>query len=58
MHGNVWEWCSNWVDEVKEKKVLRGGSWSNKSDDLQSINRLAWKPSSKSSYFGFRILRE
>ena len=27
MAGNVWEWCRDWSDSDKTKRVLRGGSW-------------------------------
>lgn len=25
--GNMWEWCEDWYDAAKQRRVLRGGAW-------------------------------
>ncbi len=72
MHGNVWEWCKNeWVDSYKktprdgtahykgnrERKVLRGGSWSGGSGGTCSAYRYGDLPALRYGFRGFRLLR-
>jgi formylglycine-generating enzyme required for sulfatase activity len=72
MHGNVWEWvedCSNdsyegapedgsaWTRGDCTRRVLRGGSWSNKIRDLRSANRFAVRLGEWVNDFGFRVAR-
>ncbi len=67
-HGNVWEWCSDLLQEDLGAKsatdpqgptsgyerVLRGGSWSNYALRCRSAYRLGGIPSFRKGDIGFR----
>mgnify|MGYP002623729310 CR=1 FL=1 len=71
MHGNVWEWCSDWCSErlcSGKKRTdpkgpergfrrrLRGGSWDVPGYACRSAFRTGSPPSTLSSNFGFRVV--
>ena len=68
MHGNVWEWCQDWlaayavgalVDPRGPSsgafRVLRGGSWFGDGGNCRSAIRDGGTPGGRNHDFGFRL---
>ncbi len=73
MHGNVWEWCSDYygdyfyqavidpqgpsTGDLRELRVLRGGSWDDFGTSVRSAFRFSLPPSTRYQSSGFRLAR-
>jgi formylglycine-generating enzyme required for sulfatase activity len=70
LHGNVWEWCSDWHDSNYYQnspkqdpegpaetalRVIRGGSWSHFGQLCRAATRHRSAPTSQGSNIGFRV---
>jgi formylglycine-generating enzyme required for sulfatase activity len=55
MAGNVWEWTNSHCESA-QGKVLRGGSWRNSMNAMQSFKWITSLPIHRFHYVGFRCV--
>jgi formylglycine-generating enzyme required for sulfatase activity len=70
MHGNIWEWCQDtwhenynrapadgrpWMS-ANNKRLLRGGSWSNDPEICRSAGRFWFARDVRLNDGGFRVV--
>lgn len=71
MHGNVWEWCRDWVGyypsghvtdptgpETGPLRARRGGSWIDTVERCRSANRFYETPGARKELNGFRLVMD
>jgi formylglycine-generating enzyme required for sulfatase activity len=73
INGNVWEWTQDcykrnyigapqngkaYISDNCQRKVIRGGAWNSKKNEMYPSYRTAAKPDFTSSTIGFRIGRD
>ena len=56
MSANVWEWCQDWYDSDKTRRVLRGGSWNLTPLSLRAAYRSLNLPTASYNNYGFRCV--
>jgi formylglycine-generating enzyme required for sulfatase activity len=70
MHGNLWEWCSDWLGDYQAgtvtdpqgpatgvSRLLRGGCWFSDGRHVRSAHRDGYDPYDRFNFVGLRLCR-
>jgi formylglycine-generating enzyme required for sulfatase activity len=57
MHGNVWQWCADFIADNVTARALRGGSWHYRGEDCWASFARGYPEHVRSSDIGFRLVR-
>lgn len=56
MHGQLWEWCSDWYDKSRDTHTLRGGSLATSGVRTAASTRLSGAPQVNGYDGGLRVV--
>jgi formylglycine-generating enzyme required for sulfatase activity len=57
MHGNVYQWCSDFWDEKGSRRVVRGCSWNLNAYNCRAAERRGSAPTLHKDFFGYLGVR-
>jgi formylglycine-generating enzyme required for sulfatase activity len=57
MSGNLWEWCEDADDALKDYHVVRGGSCIDPSENCRTTSRHSFHRRHGNLFTGFRVMR-
>lgn len=58
MSGNVAEWCEDWADSARTRKVVKGGGYDSEAGELRVSSRREERPEARLRDVGFRVVKD